>query len=134
MKTGKATLLFLAVLLGVTASAAAVAQHRHHGGHGGHYGGARFGLFIGAPAFWYGAPYYYNRYPYYDPYYYPNYYPRTVGPTTYVEQGQGDAPPVQSAPSAAPSYWYFCRESGTYYPYVNQCAGPWQRVSPQPPS
>ena len=123
MKAVKATLLFLAVLLGVTASAAALAQHRHHHG-------ARFGLFIGAPAFWYPPPYYYS------PYYY---YPRTVvvpaEPTVYVEQGQDPAPVVQSAPAPAPSsYWYYCRESGAYYPYVNECAGPWQRIAPRPPS
>ena len=123
MKTVKATLLFLAVLLGATASAAAVAQHRHH------HHGARFGLFIGAPAFYYPPPYYYNPYPYY--------YPRTVvvpaAPTTYVEQGQYDAPSA-TEPAPASSSWYFCRESGAYYPYVNQCAGPWERVAPRPAS
>ena len=117
MKTVKATLLFLAVVLGVTASAAALA----------HRGGVRFGVFVGAPAFWYPPPYYYNPYPYY-------YYPRTVvvpaGPTTYVEQGQAEA-----APAPAPSsYWYYCRESNAYYPYVDQCAGQWERVTPRPPS
>jgi hypothetical protein len=134
MKALKATLLFLAVLLGMTASAAALAQHRHHGHGHGH--GARFGFFIGAPAFWYGSPYYYNRYPYaYGAY---PYYPQTVvvpsGPTTYVEQDPVETAPPPSAPAPAASSWYYCRESNAYYPYVNQCAGPWERVSPRPPS
>ena len=128
MKAAKATLLALMALLGVMASAGAWAQHHHH------HGGVRFGVFVGAPAFWYS--------PYYSPYYYPPYYyyhyPRTVvpaGPTTYVEQGQPEPAPAQAAPAApASSYWYFCRESGAYYPYVNQCAGPWERVNPRPPS
>jgi len=33
----------------------------------------------------------------------------------------------------APSYWYYCPDSATYYPYVEQCASAWQRVTPTPP-
>lgn len=131
MKALKATLVIAAALLAVGASTGAFARH---------HGGVRFGVFVGAPAFAYGyyGPYYRPYYPpYYDPYYYPAVVP--AAPPVYVEQGQpGPAasappPPSQSSPSQS-SYWYFCRESNSYYPYVNECAGPWQRVSPQPPS
>src|SRR5438552_668926 len=90
----------------------------HHGGswhgggfHHGGWGGARFGVFVGAPLFWpwyYPGPYYYNYPAYYSaPYYY--YDPVAVGPagdTVYIEQGS-------SAPSVAPEtssgyWWYYC--------------------------
>lgn len=45
------------------------------------------------------------------------------------------APPVAAAPAGPPQdYWYFCREANAYYPYVQQCAGGWQQVVPQPPT
>lgn len=116
MKRLDAVLLSAALLVSVIASTSAFARG---GGH--HYHG-RIGVFIGAPLVF--APWYY-------PYRY--YYPPTVvvpaAPPVYIEQGQV-ASPVQ--PSQA--YWYYCPESNTYYPYVNQCAVPWQRVVPQPPS
>jgi hypothetical protein len=28
----------------------------------------------------------------------------------------------------APYYWYYCQNLAGYYPYVQQCAGPWQPV------
>ena len=96
------------------------------------------GLAFTSP-FWYGygSPYYA---PYYRPYYYgyPAYgYPAAVGvpeyaagPATYVEQAQ----PAPSAAAPEAGYWHYCNESQAYYPYVQQCAGPWQRVAPQPPS
>jgi hypothetical protein len=61
-----------------------------------------------------------------DPYYYvfgPYYYPPVLRvyeqPTVYMEQ---PAPPEQ--------YWYYCEASKTYYPHVQTCATPWQRVIP----
>ena len=50
----------------------------------------------------------------------------------YIERGE-------VAPSPAPQqqqtyYWYYCPASRAYYPYVRECAGGWQQVSPQPPS
>jgi len=59
----------------------------------------------------------------------------------YIEQPQYSVPPMQqnlvpppgSAPQAQQQYWYFCNDSRTYYPYVQQCAGQWQRVTPRPP-
>ena len=103
----------------------------YRGGHGGHYyghSGVHWGFYFG------GWPYYnswyYPPYPYYYPY--SPYYGGTVvvpsGPTTYVERGD-----EQAAPEAQ-SWWYYCPESKTYYPYVKQCPGGWQKVSPQPPA
>ena len=113
MKRMKAALTLGAVLLSATASAPALA---HHGG-----GHVRFGVVIGAPFYpWW----YYPPYPYY---YYPPVVTVPAAPTTYIEQaGPGSAPQPQG-------YWYYCVESKTYYPYVKECAGSWQRVAPQPP-
>jgi hypothetical protein len=95
---------------------------------------AGVGVFIGAPLY----PYYYPRY-YYPPAYYPGpyaYYPPAAlvapaAPPVYIEQ----PPAAEAAPSAPPqaagSYWYYCRDSQAYYPYVQQCASPWQQVVPQ---
>lgn len=106
-------------------------------GHGRHYGGgARFGIFLGAPLLWGG---YYGPSPYYYPSpYYPQYYPPVVtvpvAPPTYVEQGEVGAAPPSAAPAAPePGFWYYCADSRAYYPYAKECPGGWQPVSPQPP-
>lgn len=54
---------------------------------------------------------------------------------TYIEQPQY-APAPQSGLSQAPSdpnFWYYCRNPSGYYPYVRECAGAWQKVTPTPP-
>lgn len=63
------------------------------------------------------------------PFYY--YYPPTVvvrpEPQVYIER---------AAPQAAPrteAFWYYCRASGSYYPYVRECPGGWEHVVPTPP-
>jgi hypothetical protein len=85
--------------------------------------GVRFGIGIGigvplfAPAWYYPPPAYY--------------YPAPVvvaQPPVYVERAQ-----AQAAPAPAEQWWYYCPDSKTYYPYVQQCSSQWQRVSPQPP-
>jgi hypothetical protein len=43
-----------------------------------------------------------------------------------------DPGPTYSAPPPAPSYWYYCPASKTYYPYVSQCAEAWVPVTPNP--
>jgi len=147
MKATKAALAFVALLaLSLAASVPAQADRGHgsyHGGHGGHYyghSGVHWGVYLGVPFYY---PGYYSSYyypPYYSPYYYPGYggyypgYGSTVvvpsGPTTYVERAD-----QQAAPEApAQSWWYYCPESKTYYPYVKQCPGGWQKVAPQPPA
>ena len=81
-----------------------------------------FGVFVGAPLFW-GYPYYYPPPPYaYYPA--PAYYPPS--PPVYVERDQ----PAADAP--AQSWWYYCDQTRSYYPYVKTCPGGWQRVAPTP--
>ena len=125
MKTFNFALLSLALVGGLAAANDADARGRHH-----HHGHARFGVFIGAPIF----PYYYGPSPYYYPrYYYPPAVIAPAPPPVYIEQGA----PAVAAPSVAPpaqgqtAYWYYCQDSQTYYPYVQQCASPWQQVIPQ---
>jgi hypothetical protein len=134
MKLAKITLI--AILFGLMTAQSAFAQHAHgHGGYGrggyGHGGGPRvgFGFYLGGPAaFWpgyYPAPYYY------PPYYYPPVVTVPASPPVYVEQNVEQS---QSTPSGQPEgYWYYCAAAKAYYPYVQQCAGGWQPVSPQPP-
>ncbi len=151
MKAAKAALFSLVLFMGATVTADAFAQHRfrhgghgaHHGGHhGGHHfghrGGVRFGLSLGVPAFGYGYPR-----PYYSPYYAPSYYspydyPGSVvaAPPVYVEQGQTEEPAAEprQGRQGRQGSWYFCRDSNSYYPYVQQCASEWERVAPRPPS
>ncbi|MDD5580033.1 MAG: hypothetical protein PHY16_12230 [Methylobacter sp.] len=112
----------------------------HFGGHGyggGHYWRHHYGGFHGGPAFrfyvgpGFGWPYYA---PYYPPYYSPYYgYPPAVNivpqaPTIYIQRGEG-----QSTPQPPANYWHYCRNPEGYYPYVKECPGGWQQVSPQPP-
>ncbi len=144
------TLLVLAVA-GMAATDPAFAQ-RHGGGyHGGGYrdahGGAGIGLGLGlgiglgylfsAPAYYAPAPYYYSpRIYYYPPPVQPYYYPPLVeqAPQAYIEQGAIQPPPQQASPNEArESWWYYCDESKSYYPYVRDCPAGWQRVSPAPP-
>jgi hypothetical protein len=126
MKTFNLALLSLALVAGVAAAPDAEARGGHH-----HHGGARFGVFVGAPLFYA---------PYYSPYYYPRYYypPAVIAsPPVYVEQGGAPvAAAAAPATQAAGAYWYYCADSQTYYPYVQSCASPWQQVVPQsaPPS
>jgi hypothetical protein len=106
----KAAVMLSAVLLGTTASASASAWH---------HGGVRFGVVIGAPFYpWYYPPYYY----------YPPVVAAPAVPPTYIEQGGAQAAPAQQSQGS----WYYCTESKTYYPYVKECPGGWQRVTPQP--
>jgi hypothetical protein len=96
----------------------------------------RVGVHIGAP--WVVAPwpYYYHRPYYYDPYYYRPMVIREQ-PVVYVEQQPTvvTAPAPVAPPAPAPQaqqqqYWYFCQDTQTYYPHVQNCATPWQRVIP----
>lgn len=121
----------VAALLLAAASSAALADRDWHGGGDWHHHGdwdrgghVHFGLYFGAPLGW-------NDWDYPPPYYY--YPPRVVvvpsSPPVYVQQ-----PSEQPAPEAQQYWWYYCPGSKTYYPYVKQCPGGWQRVAPHPPS
>lgn len=123
MNTIKMALL-LAVFVGSSIAPADADAHgrRHRSG---------VGIYFGVPGPFYYSPYYYPRY-HYPPAYYP---PAVVAPApsyppVYIEQ-----PAAAPAPSAQSStaYWYYCRDSQTYYPYVQQCASPWQQVVPNSP-
>jgi len=153
------TFAVLAVaLLAMAASAPALAKGGSQGGargrsqggsHGGDYGGSQgshygyprvsLGFAFVGPGFWgypgwgypgWGYPGWdYAGYYYPPPYYY---YPQAAAmpaePTAYIERSDAYSPPQQSQ-----GYWYYCAEAKAYYPYVKQCAGGWQRVSPTPP-
>jgi len=123
MKTFNIAILSVAALFGLAAATSADA----YGGR--HHSRAHVGIFFGAPVYPYYSPYYYPRY-YYPPAYYP---PAVAAPPVYIEQSIAPAAPAPAAPSAQNSgaYWYYCADSRTYYPYVQQCASPWQQVVPQ---
>lgn len=133
--------VFALVLIGMLASGTAMAQHRGHGhGHGyGHGGNVRFGITLGVPLFgpaYYPAPYYAYPAPVYaytaPVYTYPGATTAYSSPPVYVERDAAQAAPSPQA--RAPSDWYYCAASGSYYPYVAECAAGWQRVPAQPPA
>lgn len=98
----------LFLVLGALLSASASAAH------------TRFGFYFGVPLY---APAWYYPPPAY--YYPPAVMAPPVAPSVYVEQAQ---------PQAADNSWYYCPDSKTYYPYVQQCASAWQRVPARPTS
>jgi hypothetical protein len=129
MGVRKVVALVSLLLAGVLLAEAALAHgYRGYGGnyrgHGGHYYGPRYSVSLG---FGMGWPYGYYPAPYY------NYPPQVVvvpsQPQTYIQQ---ESAPPAAAP-AQPAYWYYCGDARQYYPYVKECPGGWQRVSPQPP-
>ena len=125
-------------LAALIASAPGLAQHRghHQKQHNHHRGGVQLGIVIGAPIAWHYRPAYpvYHAYPsYYAPYAYAPYAyaPRVIvpaAPPVYVERQD------VVVSGAGQDDWYYCADSRTYYPYVQQCAGGWQRVTPYPSS
>jgi len=138
----RATRLLVAIAaamacLAASMPAAAGGYRHHHHSRGGVFLGFGVGLGVAAAThpYWYG-PRYYRPYPAYTYYYPPVYYPPVVvspPPVTYIELPQfAPQPAPQAAPNPA-NFWYFCQASGAYYPYVQQCPGGWQRVSPTPP-
>ena len=82
--------------------------------------GVRFGFHFGFPIY---PPVWYYPAP---TYYYPPPVVSVPAPA-YIERSDAAAPPPPE------HWWYYCADSQTYYPYVQQCATPWQRVSPRPP-
>ena len=103
----------VATVLLVTAGVGSAWADRGYG-----HGRAHFGVFIGAPF----SPWYYP-----PPYYYSPPVIIERAPQVYIEQA-----PAMPPPPAQSNYWYYCEASRTYYPYVNECPGGWQRVVPQP--
>ena len=150
MNTRK-TVLAAALLTALAVSGAAMADrgggHRGDGGwHGGWHGGYGVGALIGgtivagallAP-WYYSNPYYYSSYPYYySSYPAVEYVPAAPTvyyeqPRAYVEQPRIEQPRAIQPAAADAGSWYYCNESRAYYPYVKECASPWQRVAPTP--
>ncbi|MBV8665270.1 MAG: YXWGXW repeat-containing protein [Burkholderiaceae bacterium] len=47
----------------------------------------------------------------------------------YIEQPQ----PAADLPAQFdPNFWYYCHNPAGYYPYVKECGGGWQKVTPVP--
>jgi len=92
--------------------------HWHGSGHGNWHGhGGHVGVYLGAPLI--------LPAPYYTPY--PAVVTVPASPTAYVEQDG------QVTPDPDSGYWYYCPDAKAYYPYVKECPGGWQQVTPQPP-
>ena len=128
MKLFKAAIVLAAILATslIALDADAHGRYRHR---------SSVGIYFGVPGpFYYYPPYYAPRY--YAPRYYypPAVVPAPSYPPVYIEQSPSEVAPAPSSSSGA--YWYYCRDSQTYYPYVQQCASPWQQVVPNsaPPS
>ena len=132
-RIGKITIAALAAL-GLTASAPSFAQRHFHGG-------ARVGVYVGVP--WYGPAYYppasYDPPAYYPPYPYGNTGVVPGAPATYVERVITEPQPAAASLGGPPGqaqaqaqWWHYCQDSQSFYPYVQQCASPWQLVAPQP--
>jgi hypothetical protein len=124
----RATSFTLAILLlgSVVSDDLAARGHGYTHGHGEyHRGHARIGVFIAAPLF---LPRYFDA-PFYDYYFYnPPLVNVPSAPTTYIQQGA-----ALPSDEAGQGYWYYCADPQGYYPYVQQCLGGWQQISPQPP-
>lgn len=73
--------------------------------HGRHTGRLGWWWIVGGTWYFYPAP----VYPYPNPY----------------------LPPTVAPPPAAAPVWYYCANPPGYYPYVPQCAAPWQAVPAQ---
>lgn len=122
MKRVTAALAIVTTLLGAMATETAWAN-----GRGRVSVGVGFGFGGYWPGYWGWPGYWYPPYPYYAPHYYPPVVTTAPEPTRYIERGD-----AQAAPEPRRDWWYYCPETKTYYPYVKQCAGGWQRVEPRP--
>jgi len=114
------SLLAVVLITGASLPAWAGKGAYHGGGHGHSHGSVSFG-------FAFGGPWYYPGY-YYPPYYYP--VPVRTEPTVYIERGDDGVPAEQSRGSQG--YWYYCKESRAYHPYVKHCPGGWEKQIPAP--
>lgn len=135
--------ILIGALALLTLAAASLPAEAH--GNRGH-SRARVGVYIGAPVviggWWAPRPYYYAPYPYY--YSPPPVVVREVvrEPLVFYDERGNPVPPARpqaQAPAQGPQpgtaapAWFFCQDTQSYYPYVETCASPWQRVIPQPP-
>lgn len=102
------------VLIGLVALGAlalpAQADHRSHHRWHPHFGW----YFVPPPYVVYSPPVYVDRRPIII---------EREAPTVYVQ------PPAPQPQQQA--YWYYCKEQGAYYPYIQACPGGWMTVVPQ---
>ena len=134
----------LFLFLGISSSAFC-AQRGHYGGGGyhgggGHYGGGGYYYRYGGPRVFIGGylgyPFYdpFWYYPYYGRYYYPYYYPYGYSYSyPYQDEPDADVAPPVSSELEQKYYWYYCKDTQSYYPYVTSCPGGWTKVEPTPP-
>ena len=102
------------------------------GGHGAGYGGRHSGGWRPA-AYGSGWGGYYGPsygYPYAAGYYSPPVVYAAPPVITYARPPQ----PMVMASQPQPAVWYYCEESGQYFPYVQSCASGWQAEPAMPPS
>lgn len=146
MRTLKAVLVALAVVIGFAAVADPAVAGGRYGGRG--HGHVHYSVGIWGPGYWggYWGPGYWGRsyWPgYWGGYWGPGYWGGGGGywaysppavvvpqePRVYVERDEAPAPP---ASSQGTQWWYWCASASAYYPYVSTCSEGWQRVPPQP--
>lgn len=102
---------------------AAVPAWAHDHGHGHHRHRPRIGVYFGPV--WPGSFPPYVHYPHvYAP---PVVVVRPAEPQVYIERATSPPAPQDEA------VWYYCRGAQSYYPYVKECPGGWERVAPTPP-
>ena len=116
-------ILLAVMVLSLGNSVSGQAAHGGWDGHGGRgwHGGWGWGadLWLGP---WWGP--WWGPYPYAYPYSYPYYSP----PATIQSEPELT---LQAQPETQ-HYWYFCKVSNAYYPYVKKCPGGWMKVVPSP--
>jgi hypothetical protein len=108
------------LLLAIALSAVSIPAEAHGG-----KARVSVGFAFGGPGYWYYPGYYYPPYPYY--------YPQPVAvqtePMVYIERGDAGA----ETSRGSQGYWYYCKESKAYHPYVKHCPGGWEKQVPAPP-
>ena len=134
MKLKPLKLLWVLTALSLASIAAMGSAWADGGGHGGYRGHGYYGGGHG-----WGRPHIGIGIGYWDPWYYPPFYypPRTVvieqpAPMVYIERP--DNTPDEVDEESDDNYWYYCKDTKTYYPYVKTCRSAWQKVVPKPPA
>ena len=85
----------------------------------------RFG-FVG-PAFSFGVfPFFW------DPFWFPSPYPAYTYAPPLVIQPEAQEYIQQPSSTTTSTYWYYCVDAKSYYPYTQECPGGWLKVAPTP--
>lgn len=123
MKVQVHKLIAILALLAISLGSGLAFAHGH-----GHVG---LGFYFGPGPYYpyYARPYYPYPYPYYA---YPPVVVAPESPPVYIEKGGEAQAPDQSA-ARQDYYWYHCDKPEGYYPYIKECPGGWQKVTPEPP-